>query len=71
MTQTLNRNSVSIFTGGALPALAGITRKPGTGVIAGSLRDCGRKEVGNAIATVLGSDDKPIPGIKDMIAKFK
>ncbi len=64
MTQTLNRNSVSIFTGGALPALAGITRKAGTGVIAGSLRDCNRKEVGNAIATVLGSDDKPIPGIK-------
>jgi len=63
-TQTINRNSVSTFTGGALPALAGITRMPNTGVIAGSLRDCNRKEVGNAIATVLGGDGKPIPGIK-------
>ncbi len=63
-TQTEDRNSVSVFTGDALPALAGIRRAAGTGVIAGSLRDCARKEVGNATATVIGTDGKVVPGVK-------
>lgn len=62
-TQMKERNSVSLFTGQALPALAGIRRKDGTGVIAGVARDCDHVELGNTIATVLGPNGQPIPGV--------
>ena len=44
--------SVSINTGNLLPALIGQDRTPGTGVIAGALRDCQHHEISNFIATV-------------------
>jgi hypothetical protein len=43
---------VSTGTGTALPALVGITRTPGTGVLAGALRDCSGNEISNFTATV-------------------
>jgi len=60
-TQSTERSSVSIVTGNLLPALAAVSRTEGKGIIAGAVRDCNRKEVGNAIATVLGADGKPLP----------
>jgi hypothetical protein len=44
--------SVSNATAQTLPALIGETRVPGTGVIAGALRDCSHHEMSNFIATV-------------------
>jgi hypothetical protein len=44
--------SVSTSTAAVLPALIGDTRSPGTGVIAGALRDCAKHEISNFIATV-------------------
>jgi len=35
-----------------MPALIGVSRTPGTGVLAGAMRDCKQHEVSNAIATV-------------------
>ncbi len=42
---------VSLGTANALPALIGVTRTPGLGVIAGVLRDCQGREISNFIAT--------------------
>lgn len=44
--------SVSTATGATLPALIGISRTPGTGVLAGAVRDCNGDEISNYIATV-------------------
>lgn len=44
--------SVSKSTATTLPAIIGSSRTPGTGVLAGALRDCAGKEVSNFIATV-------------------
>ena len=44
--------SVSNATAALLPALIGQTRTPGTGVVAGALRDCDGKEVSGFIAAV-------------------
>jgi hypothetical protein len=44
--------SVSHGTGNALPALVGVSRTLGTGVVAGALRDCQHREISNYIATV-------------------
>ncbi len=44
--------SVSKTTAQTLPALIGVSRTPGTGVLAGAMRDCGNNEVSNFIATV-------------------
>ena len=53
MTQTLSAiQSVSKTTATLLPALIGVSRTPGTGVLAGALRDCAGNEVSNFIATV-------------------
>lgn len=43
---------VSTSTAATLPALIGVSRTTGTGVLAGALRDCDNKEVSNFIATV-------------------
>jgi hypothetical protein len=44
--------SVSKSTAQTLPALIGISRTQGTGVLAGALRDCSDRETSNFIATV-------------------
>ena len=44
--------SVSNTTAMLLPALIGEQRTPGTGVVAGALRDCQRHEISNFVATV-------------------
>lgn len=44
--------SVSKTTAQLLPALIGLTRTAGTGVLAGAVRDCGGAELSNFIATV-------------------
>lgn len=52
-TQTLTHiQSVSTATAQTLPALIGVSRTAGTGVLAGALRDCGNHEISNFIATV-------------------
>ena len=51
--QTLGEiNSVSKSTAQTLPALIGLSRTPGTGVLAGAVRDCMDHEISNFIATV-------------------
>jgi hypothetical protein len=44
--------SVSKTTAQTLPALIGVSRTPGTGVLAGAIRDCQDKEISNFVATV-------------------
>jgi hypothetical protein len=44
--------SVSNATAATLPALIGQTRTPGTGVVAGALRDCMGREISGFIATM-------------------
>lgn len=65
--QSVNRiQSVSTATGATLPALIGVSRSPGTGVLAGAVRDCGDPartaqtgpaEISNFIATVSSTPD--------------
>lgn len=43
---------VSLGTAAALPALIGITRTEGLGIVAGALRDCQHREVSNFVATL-------------------
>jgi hypothetical protein len=51
--QTLGQiQSVSKTTAQTLPALIGVSRTAGTGVLAGAVRDCSNKEISNFIATV-------------------
>lgn len=45
--------TVSKATAATMPALIGISRTPGTGVLAGAMRDCQDREVSNFIATVV------------------
>jgi hypothetical protein len=47
-----NIRSVSKSTAATLPALIGISRTPGTGVLAGAMRDCQDREVSGFIAAV-------------------
>jgi hypothetical protein len=56
--------SVSNATAATLPALIGQTRMPGTGVVAGALRDCQKREISGFIATVSSTQGTatPIPG---------
>jgi hypothetical protein len=49
--------SVSTATGATLPALIGVSRTPGTGVLAGAVRDCQKHEISNFIATVSSTPD--------------
>jgi hypothetical protein len=52
-TQTLSSiKSVSKTTAQTLPALIGVSRTDGTGVLAGAIRDCQDREISNFIATV-------------------
>lgn len=64
-TQTLSSiQSVSKTTATLLPALIGVSRTAGTGVLAGALRDCQGREVSNFIATVSSTRGSatPLPG---------
>ena len=52
-TQTASDiRSVSKTTAQTLPALIGVSRTAGTGVLAGAIRDCQDREISNFIATV-------------------
>ncbi len=51
--------SVSNQTAATLPALIGQTRTPGTGVVAGALRDCQGREISGFIATMSSSAGMP------------
>lgn len=50
-------DSVSVLTAQALPAFIGVTRTPGLGVIAGSIRDCDGNRVKGAVAAVSDTVD--------------
>ena len=61
-TQTIEKiQSVSASTAATLPALIGETRTPGTGVLAGALRDCQNHEMANFIATVSSTQGTATP----------
>jgi len=51
-TGTQKISAISQGLASALPAFVGFERTPGTGVLAGAMRDCSGHEVSNAIATV-------------------
>ena len=51
-TGTQDISAISQGLASALPAFVGFERTPGTGVLAGAMRDCAGNEVSNAIATV-------------------
>lgn len=53
--------SVSNTTAALLPALIGEDRTPGTGVVAGALRDCQRHEISNFVATVSSTPGMATP----------
>jgi hypothetical protein len=53
--------SVSNGTAATLPALIGETRTPGSGVIAGALRDCQKHEMSNFVATVSSVSGTAMP----------
>lgn len=57
--QTEDFNSVSLLTAQALPAFIGVTRTPGLGILAGTIRDCDDNEVEGAIATVSSTSRAP------------
>jgi len=56
--------SVSNATAALLPALIGQTRTPGTGVVAGALRDCQKREISGFISAVSSTSgtNTPIAG---------
>jgi hypothetical protein len=47
---------VSTATAQTLPALIGVSRNPGTGILAGAVRDCKGNELSNFIATVSSTE---------------
>ena len=50
--QSQDISGISEGVATALPAIIGLTRTPGTGVLAGAMRDCSDHEVSFAVATV-------------------
>ncbi|MBT8494112.1 MAG: carboxypeptidase-like regulatory domain-containing protein [Deltaproteobacteria bacterium] len=57
--QSEDISSVSLLTANALPAFIGVTRTPGLGVLAGTIRDCNNHEVAGAIVTVSDVSGSP------------
>jgi hypothetical protein len=53
--------SVSNATAATLPALIGQTRTPGTGVVAGALRDCQDREISGFVATMSSTPTTATP----------
>ncbi len=60
-TEPSKVQSVSAATAGELPALIGQARTPGTGVLAGALRDCNHHEISNYVVTVSTTSGTPTP----------
>ncbi len=60
-TEPSKVQSVSAATAGELPALIGQTRTPGTGVLAGALRDCNHHEISNYVTTVSSTSGTATP----------
>jgi len=54
-------SAISFGTGAAIPALVGISRTDGTGVLAGALRDCQRHELSNFTAVVSSVSGQKVP----------
>ena len=52
-------DSISVLTAQALPAFIGVTRTPGLGIVAGSIRDCDDNEVFGAVAMASDTVDMP------------
>lgn len=52
---------VSKETGATLPALIGLTRTPGTGIVAGALRDCSVHEMSNFVAVTSSTQGTATP----------
>jgi len=60
--QTLGKiQSVSTTTATTLPAIIGVSRTPGTSVLAGAMRDCAEHEISNFVATVSSTKDTATP----------
>lgn len=59
VAQEVPQRSVSRLTAEVLPALVGVTRTPGLGILAGAVRDCAGNEVANVIATVSSVQSMP------------
>lgn len=57
--QTLDVHGISEGVATALPAIIGLTREPGSGVLAGAMRDCDDHEVSYAVATVSATSGEP------------
>jgi hypothetical protein len=57
--QTLNISGISTGIATALPAIIGLVRTEGTGILAGAIRDCQEREVVNAVATVSSTRGSP------------
>jgi hypothetical protein len=60
-TEPSKIQSVSMTTATTLPALIGETKIPGTGVIAGAMRDCNKHEMSNFVATVSSTSRTATP----------
>jgi hypothetical protein len=52
---------ISNTTAQTLPALIGVDRTPGTGVVAGALRDCQVHEISNYVATISSTSGTATP----------
>lgn len=57
--QNLNISGISTGIATALPAIIGLVRTEGTGILAGAIRDCQEREVVNAVATVSSTRGSP------------
>jgi hypothetical protein len=57
--QSLDVAGISTGIALALPAIIGLTRTEGTGILAGAMRDCQEREVVNAVATVSSTRGSP------------
>lgn len=57
--QSLNISGISTGIALALPAIIGLVRTEGTGILAGAMRDCQEREVVNAVATVSTTRGSP------------
>jgi hypothetical protein len=57
--QVLDISAISTGIATALPAIIGLVRTEGTGILAGAIRDCQNREVVNAVATVSSTSGSP------------
>jgi len=57
--QSLDISGISTGIATALPAIIGLVRTEGTGILAGAMRDCQNREVAHAVATVSSTPGQP------------